>query len=59
MKIFLLALFAFYFAFEFISSFAAWMKSKTHKEYCLRFVDTLCSAGMVFALIKLVEVLSK
>lgn len=59
MKIFLLALFALYFAFEFIGSFAAWVKSKTNKEYGLRFIDTVCSIGMILAFIKLVEVLSK
>ena len=59
MKIFLLALFALYFAFEFIGSFAAWVKSKTNKEYGLRFIDTACAIGIILAFIKLVEVLSK
>jgi hypothetical protein len=57
MKIFLLVLFSFYFSLEFFGSFAAWMKSKSNKEYGLRLVDTLFSAAMIFAFIKLVEVL--
>lgn len=57
MKIFLLVLFSFYFTLEFFGSFSAWIKSKSNKEYGLRLVDTLLSAAMIFAFIKLVEVL--
>lgn len=57
MKIFLLILFSFYFTLQFCGSFSAWMKSKSNKEHNWRFVDTLISAGMIFAFIKLVEVL--
>lgn len=57
MKIFLLVLFSFYFTLEFFGSFSAWIKSKSNKEYGWRLVDTLISAAMIFAFIKLVEVL--
>ena len=57
MKTFLLVLFSFYFTIEFFGSFSAWIKSKSNKEYGLRLVDTLFSAAMIFAFIKLVEVL--
>ena len=59
MKIFLLVLFSFYFTLEFFGSFSAWLKSKSNKEYGWRLVDTLFSVGMMFAFIKLVEVLTK
>ncbi len=57
MKIFLLVLFSFHFTIEFFGSFSAWIESKSNKEYNLRLVDTLLSAAMIFAFIKLVEVL--
>lgn len=59
MKIFLLVLFSFYFSLEFMGSFSAWMKSKSNKEYGWRLVDTLISAGMMFAFIKLVDLLTE
>ena len=57
MKTFLLVLFSFYFTLEFFGSFSSWMRSKNNKEYGWRLVDTLFSAAMIFAFIKLVEVL--
>lgn len=57
MKTFLLVLFSFYFTLEFFGSFDAWTKSKSNKEYGWRLVDTLFSATMIFAFIKLVEML--
>lgn len=58
MKTALLVLFIFYFSLQFVNSFASWIKSKSNKEYCWRFVDTLSAAALMFAFIKLVGVLS-
>jgi hypothetical protein len=57
MKNFLLVLLSFHFTFEFLCFLSVWINSKSDKEYILRFVDTLFSAAMIFAFIKLVEVL--
>lgn len=59
MKIFLLVLFSLYLSVEFMGSFSAWMASKSNREYGWRFVDTLISAGMIFAFIKLVDLLTE
>ena len=59
MKTCLLILFCFYFTIEFMGSFVAWVNPKNEKEYWWRFVDTLVSAGMIFAFIKLVQILTE
>lgn len=57
MKVFLLVLFSFYFGVEFVASFFAWVNNKNRKDYWWKLIDTLFSAAMIFAFIKLVEVL--
>lgn len=59
MKIFLLVLFACYFSVEFVASFCAWINTKNRKDYWWRLLDTLFSAGMIVAFIKLAWILAE
>ena len=59
MKIFLLVFFSFYFTVEFMSSFIKWLNTKTNKEYWWGFVDTAVQAAVLFAFIKLINILSE
>ena len=56
MRIALIFLFLFYFCVEFVSACCSWTNSKSNKEYFLRLLDTLFSAGLIFAFLKLMEV---
>ena len=56
MRIALIFLFLFYFCVEFVSACCSWTNSKSNKEYFLRLFDTLFSAGLIFAFLKLMEV---
>lgn len=59
MKVFLLVWFSFYFSCEFVLAFCKWTRSKTNKDYGWGLADTLLSAGMIFAFIKLVDLLTE
>ena len=59
MKIFPLCVVAIFLTIEFFGCFAAWMKSKSKREYWLRFVDTAICGGVLVGFVGLVEVLVK
>ena len=57
MKNILFVLFALYLSINFVNAFAKWINSKDNREYGLRLVSTAFSGGMIFAFIKLIDIL--
>jgi len=56
MRTFLLIVFSTYFVIMFMGSFLSWINSKSDREFWWRFIDTWVSIGMIYAFIKLIEV---
>ena len=55
MNTFIIVVFCVFLTINFLGSFSAWIRSKSNKEYGLRLVDTLISAGLIFGFIHLLE----
>lgn len=59
MRTILLIIFTCYFSIEFCGALSAWINTKDKRKYWWHFINTIISAGMMFAFVKLIEVLSK
>lgn len=58
MKFFLYLVLSVYLTLDFFGTFSEWMRSKSNKEYWMRFVDTIVAGGLLLAFIKFVDLLT-
>lgn len=58
MKFFLYLVLSVYLTLDFFATFSEWMRSKSNKEYWMRFVDTIVAGGLLLAFIKFVDLLT-
>ena len=58
MKVFLYLVLSVYLTLDFFATFSEWMRSKSNKEYWMRFVDTIVAGGLLLAFIKFVDLLT-